>query len=111
MHEPYPPMAHLPGFWSDANWADDKWAEFQRRQERDSRFKRWFDQFIHRRMGQFLSRAWWERRETKQWPSGTGSYDPCLDHYHWLLGAGLKNEAGTLRYNARLRRPAFLVIF
>ncbi len=101
-------MTHLPGFWDSDNWADDKWAVFQARQAKASRFRRWLDQFLHRWMARVLSRAWWERREAGQWPSGTGSYDPCLDHFHWLRGARCKSEAAALRHNARLRRPEFL---
>jgi hypothetical protein len=100
-------MHHLPGFWDGVNWADDKWAEFQRRQARDSRIKRWFDQWAHRWMARIFPREWWEDREAKQWPSGTGSYDACLDHWHWLRGRGLKDEADWLLYYANLRRPEF----
>ena len=104
------PMAHLDGFWDNQNWTDDKWAQYQKKKR--SSFKKrlsdWFDQFFHRLMGKFMSRQSWEDRERGQWPSSTGSYDPCADHYNWLLGAGHKEEAKTLKADARARRPEFL---
>jgi hypothetical protein len=101
-------MEHLPGFWDDANWDDAKWAEFLRRAEKKGRAREWLDQLLHRCMGRWCSREWWEARERTQWPSGTGAYDPCIDHYNWLLGAKCYDEASALRESALERRPEWV---
>jgi hypothetical protein len=107
-------MEHLPGFWNAANWSDAKWAVFKRRLEREGEFRHWAAQWAHRWMGRasrmpFLgrkyTRQWWEKREYRQWPSETGSLDPCLDEYHWLCGAGMKNQAQLLAFKANQLRP------
>ena len=109
MCDPHPPMTHLEGFWSSVHWSDDKWSEYERRHaRRGAAVAERFDQALHRMMGRFMSRKRWEKRERKQWPSGTGAYDPCADHYHWLIGAGHEREAKALRREARQRRPGFL---
>jgi predicted metal-dependent hydrolase len=105
----YPPMTHLDGFWDSENWADDKWAEYQRRQSGFwARIVEKIDQLGHWFMGKTMTREEWEAREKGQWPSGTGSYDPCADHYSWLCGAGHKEEARTLKEEAQRRRSEFL---
>ena len=106
----YPEMTHLEGFWDRENWTDDKWDRYKKKKLNSfkKRLADWVDQLAHRLMAKFLSRAWWEAREEEQWPSGTGSYDPCADHYNWLCGAGLTGEAGALKEEAQKRRPEFL---
>lgn len=119
--ESQPTMLHLLGFWDPENWADDKWDRFGPRQEARSWLRRWSDQYWHRWMGRvsrvpgirrlFWSAEWWEARETGQWGHtfpDIGSYDHCMDHYHWLLGAGQRGEAELLRANAQKRRAEFL---
>jgi hypothetical protein len=103
-------MTHLNGFWDPRNWADDKWAQYlkKKRSSFKKRLADCIDQLLHRLMAKFMSRQEWEDRERNQWPSSTGSYDPCADHYNWLLGAGHKEEAQALREEARARRPEFL---
>jgi hypothetical protein len=104
-----PPMTHLPGFWDPENWSDDKWAEYQRRHaRRGAKVAERFDQALHQLMGRFMSRKKWKKREAKQWPSGTGAYDACVDEYHYLIGRGRTAKAKMLRAEARGRRPEFL---
>ncbi len=105
----YPEMTHLEGFWDRENWTDAKWDRYKEKKLNSFR-KRCadrFDQFAHRLMGKFRGREWWEARERGQWPSSTGSYDPCADHYNWLLGRH-PCEAGALKKEAQKRRPEFL---
>jgi hypothetical protein len=104
----YPEMSHLPDFWAAEKWTDDKWSVYLERQERRSGFRKWFDQFAHRLMGTFLPEQFWLDREADQWPSKTGSYDPCEDHYNWLLGANRKEEAAALKEESVSRRPQFV---
>ena len=92
----YPSMAHIKEFWDGERWADDKWEHYQKRLKKRGGFREWLDQRLHQLMGRFVSRKRWEKREAKQWPSKTGSYDPCRDHYHWLCGAGHFKEAAEL---------------
>jgi hypothetical protein len=102
-------MGHLPGFWDDVMWADDKWAEYQSRHSRPgAKIAERFDQVLHQLMGRFMSREKWKEREAKQWPSGTGAYDACMDEYHYLIGRGRSTKAKALRDEARSRRPEFL---
>jgi hypothetical protein len=103
----YPEMSHLPGFWDSEKWTDAPWSVYLERQERRSGFRKWFDQFAHRMMGTFLPEKFWYDREADQWPSKTGSYDPCEDHYNWLLGAGREEAAAALKEEAVSRRPEF----
>jgi len=58
-------------------------------------------------MGRYRSEKFWLDREANQWPSKTGSYDPCEDHYNWLLGAGRVAEAAALKEEAVNRRSQF----
>ena len=106
----FPRMDHLPGFWDQSSWANDKWDEFLRRKERDGRFKNWLDQWWHRWWGRVRSREAWERREAKQWEngSGTGAYDFTKDDYNQRKGAGDSTGAAALKHNAQLRRKEFL---
>lgn len=103
----YPEMSHLPDFWNAENWTDDKYEVYLMRQEKRSGFRKWFDQFAHRMMGKFLPEEFWTNREANQWPSKTGSYDPCEDHYNWLRGAGRDGEADALKAEAVDRRSEF----
>ena len=108
--KPLPSMDHLPGFWDDGNWSDVHWAVYRKR--RRSRWDRWvngLDQALHRLMGVFMSTARWERREAKQWPSRTGSYDACEDHYNWLIGRGERAQAAALGAAAQRKRAGFVL--
>ena len=100
-------MSHIPDFWDAENWADNKWSVYLDRQKERSGIRKWFDQFAHRLMGKFMSEEFWLKREADQWPSKTGSYDPCEDHYNWLLGADRDAEATALKEEAVRRRPQF----
>lgn len=100
-------MRHLPGFWDPANWGDEAWAEYRRRR-REHGAQNWVEQRLHRLMGKLMSLDAWRRREADQWPSSSGSYDPCEDHWNFLLGAGRKDAAARLRAAARERRRDFL---
>ena len=102
-----PAMDHLPGFWDAENWADDKWAEYVRRRTEHGT-QNAIEQKLHRLLGVFMSEKKWRKREHDQWPSTSGSYDPCEDHYNYLIGAGHNNEAAELRKAAQELRPAFL---
>jgi hypothetical protein len=83
-----------------------------RRQSRPgARDKEKLDQWLHRLMGRFMGRKKWKKREAKQWPSGTGSYDPCVDEYNYLLGRGKKEKAKSLREEANRRRDGFSKFF
>ena len=101
-------MDHLPGFWNPGNWDDDKWGLYLKRQRKRGAFRTWLDQYLHEWMGVFMPRGAWEKREAKQWPSKTGSYDPCEDHYHWLIGRGQRRAAADLRGKAQAHRPECL---
>ena len=110
-------MDHLPGFWEPECWDDEAWQEYQKRRSGWGKVENFFSQAAHWWMGwrarthPFLipgGRAEWEEREAKQWPSKTGAYDSCEDHYWWLLGAGLHREAEELRDLAHDIRPEFL---
>jgi hypothetical protein len=101
-------MDHLPGFWDDANWGDTQLAEYRRRQRKKGARAEAVDQWLHRSMGRCLPGWLWRWRESRQWPSGTGSYDACVDHYNWLLGAGQHRNAALLRSRARGRRYGFM---
>ena len=103
----YPEMTHIPDFWNAENWTDDKWSVYLDRQRKRSKFRKWFDQFAHRLMGRYRSEEFWLDREANQWPSKTGAYDPCEDHYNWLLGAGLEGVAADLKEESVRRRPQF----
>lgn len=100
-------MRHLPGFWSRANWADDKWAEYQRRRREHGRLNR-VEQALHRLLGRLLPEKAWKKREAAQWPSSSGSYDPCEDHINYLIGSGRRGRAERLLERARMYRPEFL---
>lgn len=100
-------MEHLPGFWDKRNWSDAAWAEYQKRR-REHGLRNRVEQALHRLLGHFMSMESWKRREAAQWPSSSGSYDPCEDHFNFLLGAGRKREAVTLRWRAQALRPGFL---
>jgi hypothetical protein len=110
-------MEHLPSFWNPSNWDDKAWEVYlERRRGWWKRFKNRLDQWHHRRLGRKALGSLdpdfevgrWEAREFLQWPSATGSYDPCEDHYNFLLGYGDLRGARSLRLNAKLRRPEFL---
>lgn len=100
-------MRHLPGFWDAANWSDEAWSEYRRRR-REHGLKNRIEQLLHRAMGRLLSLDAWRRREAAQWPSTSGSFDPCEDHWNYLVGAGRREAAANLRAAARKRRPEFL---
>jgi hypothetical protein len=100
-------MSHLPGFWQPELWNNVHWIEYQSRLKKKGYWAEWLDQFLHRLMGKVMSRKRWEKREAKQWPSGTGAYDACRDHYHWLMGAGYHHEATMLSIEASKIRPGF----
>jgi len=102
-------MDHLEGFWDPTSWDDEHWAEYQRRHaRRGADVAEWWDQRLHQLLGRIMSRKKWEKRERKQWPSGTGAYDACVDHYNWLRGRGDHHAAKALRAEARKRRPGFM---
>ncbi len=118
MIAPPPKMEHLPGFWDPKSWSDAFWAEYRRRHRTFwQRLQDAFDQAGHQLYGRLyrihqltggrvgLSREWWEQREAAQWPSGTGSIDPCVDHCYFLKGAQKKEELSAIRAEAIRRRP------
>lgn len=104
-------MEHLEGFWDDENWNDEKWRVYKERRSGWALISNAFDQMFHRWMGVLLTRGMWEAREKKQWPSKTGSYDACEDHYNWLKGGGHKEEAEDLKEKAKKIRPEISTYF
>lgn len=114
MSRPFP-MRHLPGFWESDRWSREKWNHYLERRRKRGAWRERLDQALHRIMGRIFSRAWWERREAEQWPSKTGSYDPAMDHFHFLLGKA-PSEAGpfaeeVLRHVPRAWRREYAAFF
>lgn len=104
-----PEMDHLPGFWDDANWDDAHWIEYNRRMVAKGPHAERRDQFLHRWMARILPMRLLKWRETRQWPSGTGSYDPCMDHMNYLFGARRFDEVEALSQAAQARRSGWIL--
>ena len=102
-------MPHLEGFWDPENWSDERWEVYlSRRRGWWNQLQNRVSQAYHRFLGAMGFELEWRAREVGQWPSKTGSYDPCEDHYHYLMGAKEYHAAFQLKAAAQRRRSEFL---